>query len=157
MGRAEVGSVGNPYRWVVFNEGEVASEALVLEGDFVNFEVENECTSSPPPPDASCSIDIRFAPVVGGALSTTFILTDGNASVDLLASGRALVRIEAFAEGVGLLESAELDCGVGGCTGALQVGEVVAITATTENGSGYFFSGWSEDACQGGSEPARKA
>jgi hypothetical protein len=150
LGRTEVGTRGAVFSWVIQNDGPGSTGPLSLSGGSADFDLQNGCSNGLPP-GSTCVIAITFTPQDGGDRTSELVLGDGTTSVRLSLTGRALVRITVALDGVGRVTGAGIDCG-NTCSVVADIGDSLLLEASTTNGSGAFFSGWSHEGCEG---PAR--
>jgi hypothetical protein len=146
----EAGVASAAQTWVVTNEGQGATTNLTLSNNNPNeFPVTGACPAVLEP-GASCTLSMRFAPTGGGPRTGRLELSDGAATVSLDLTGQGLFRVSFSFEGAGrgrVTSPSGVDCAAS-CDVLLPPGRPT-FTASTENGSGSYFAGWSQQTCSG--------
>jgi len=154
FGDIEVGHLGTSITWDIENTGDVATGTLSFSNsNGTDFVATNGCSGTLGP-GGSCSVTVNFSPSTGGLRNGTLTMsaTPGG-SVNLTVSGTGMYRLTVTKSGTGTVSSTPggINCG-GVCSELFAGGAAVTLTATTTNGSNYYFSGWSGGGCSG---PAR--
>jgi hypothetical protein len=100
---------------------------------------------------AFCDIALGFQPAAGESRSQTLSVSDGTASVTVTVSAIGARRLTVTTTGTGTVTStpAGIQCGTTCSFLAGQDGTMVTLHASTANGSGAIFAGWSGGGCAG--------
>jgi len=145
FGEQEVGIPSDVRAFSITNVGERATGALRVDNPAPEeFSAETDC-GPPLLPGASCTLNVRYLATVRGFPVQTLVVTDGmgnEARLGVSGNARARLTIQFAGGGAGRVTS---ETGLS-CTSdcSLLIDTFTPLTATTENGSGSVFTGWSE-------------
>jgi hypothetical protein len=158
----EVGTVSSKnIIWTITNTGDQATSSVpsLSNSDPVNFSITTTCNAVLQP-RASCTVTVSFKPSVGGMYPVAVVAKSGDSSATLELSGRGMVRLT-ISKAVGASACADcsvqsgetarlIDCGTT-CSALYAPDTTIKLRATTTNGSGHWFSGWSgaDTLCKG--------
>jgi hypothetical protein len=142
--------------WTITNIGDrtATTAPIVASTNPDEFPLTHTC-KDPLPPNSTCTVSIQFKPKEGAVRQGAINVTTDGSTLNLPLSGPGLFRLtinkivggaDCATCAVKSGEDARLiDCG-GTCSALFERGAQVKLQATTTNGSGHWFSGWSGDA-----------
>jgi hypothetical protein len=136
--------------WTITNIGEQPTTSVPTLTSSAEVSISTTCKAALQP-RASCTVTLTFTPSAGGLRTAILTAASGESSAKLNVTAKGMIRLT-INKNVG--ESAcstcsvraadashVIDCGAT-CSGLFEPNSRITLQATTTNGSGHWFSGW---------------